>query len=92
MSSLAEAIDAVAAADLHALPGPELAERFAELHRQANRLHAEYLSALEVFDRTGAALASHGSTTAWVRDQLHRSPGPASRDVHLARDLADAFR
>src|SRR5205814_4301699 len=42
-------------------------------------------------DRTGAALADHGSTAAWLGATAHVSPDTSYRDVHLARDLADAL-
>jgi hypothetical protein len=91
MGNLASAVDELLALDADALSGPGLAETIIELRRQINRAEAAYLHLLERLDRTGAATADHGSTAAWVRAELHRSPAPASADVHLARDLADAF-
>jgi Domain of unknown function (DUF222) len=91
MSNLASAVDELLALDGHALPGPALAEQLVEARRQINRLEAGYLGLLETFDRTGGASADRGSTAAWIRTHLHRSPNTASREVHLARDLADAL-
>jgi hypothetical protein len=89
MGNLASAVDELLMLDARSLPGPALAAHLVELHRQINRARAAYLQALEAFDRTGAAVADHGSTAAWVRAELHTSPAAATRDVHLARDLAD---
>jgi hypothetical protein len=89
MGNLASAVDELLMLDARSLPGPVLAAHLVELSRQINRARAAYLQALEAFDRTGAAIAEHGSTAAWVRAELHASPSAATRDVHLARDLAD---
>jgi Domain of unknown function (DUF222)/HNH endonuclease len=91
MGNLASAVDELLAVDPRDLAGPELAEQILEARRQINRLEAAYHQLLVVFDRTGAAGADRGSTAAWVRSELHLSPAAASRDVHLARDLADVL-
>src|SRR5436305_12527125 len=91
MGNLGSAVDELAAVDVRTLPDPVLAERLGELRRLINRLEAVYLADLEAFDRRGGAVAEHGSTQAWVRATLRRSPSAAARDVHLARDLADAL-
>jgi hypothetical protein len=64
MSNLASAVDELLMLDPRSLPGPALAAHLVELHRQINRVSAAYLQALEAFDRTGAAVADHGSTAA----------------------------
>jgi len=91
MGQLAAVVDEAIAVDPRGLPGPALAERIVELRRQINRLESAYLASLEAFDRTGAALADHGSTQAFLRTECHLAPGRAGRDVHLSRDLADAL-
>jgi hypothetical protein len=91
MGNLASAVDELLAVDARSLPGPALAAQIIELRRQINRCEAAYLEMLEVFDRSGGAAATHGSTAAWARDQLCLSPSTGSRDVHLARDLADVL-
>jgi hypothetical protein len=91
VGSLASAIDELFVVDSQTLPGPELADRMVEVRRQINRAEAAYLDMLVVFDRSGGALANHGSTAAWAQAELHLSPNVASRDVHLARDLADVL-
>jgi hypothetical protein len=91
MGNLVSAVDELLALDAHALPAAALGEQIAEVRRQINRLEAGYYSLLETFDRTGGAGADRGSTAAWVRAELKLSPNIASRDVHLARDLADVL-
>jgi hypothetical protein len=91
MGNLASAVDELLAVDPHSLSGPALGEQIVEARRQINRAEAAYYQLLVTFDRTGAAIADHGSTAAWARTELHLSPSVASRDVHLARDLADAL-
>jgi hypothetical protein len=91
MGNLNSAVDELFALDPCELPGPVLGEQIVELRRQLNRAEAAYLEMLVVFDRSGAALADHGSTAAWAQAELHLSPNVASRDVHLARDLADVL-
>jgi hypothetical protein len=91
MSNLAFAVDELLALDVDAMPGAALLEHVEELARQRNRLDAAYLKLLERADRSGAAMADHGSTQAWLRTATRVTGTVAHRDVHLARDLADVF-
>ena len=91
MSNLASAVDELLALDTDAMPGAELLDQITELRRQLNRGEAAYLRLLERADRTGAALADHGSTQAWLREHTRIAPNAAYRDVRLARDLADVL-
>jgi hypothetical protein len=91
MSNLASAVDELLALDVDAMPGPALLAQIEDLARERNRLDAAYLKLLERADRTGAAMADHGSTQAWLRTSTRVTGTVAHRDVHLARDLADAF-
>jgi hypothetical protein len=88
---LESVIDETLLVDVRALPDAALQEDIGRLTRAVNRLNAAYLSRLEVLDRRGAVAAEHGSTGAWLREQLNVSPGVAGRTVHLARDLADVL-
>jgi hypothetical protein len=91
MGNLGSVLDELLALDPRELPGPALGAEIAEGHRQNNRADALYLKQLATFDRTGGALADFGSTAAWARATLNLTPSRASRDVHLARDLADVL-
>jgi hypothetical protein len=91
MGNLASVVDELLAVDPRELPSTALGEEIEELYRQASRLQAAILDRVEAFDRTGAALADHGSTAAWLRAKTRLSPAASSRDVHLARDLKDVL-
>jgi hypothetical protein len=91
MGSLESAIDETFLVDVRGLPDGALQEDIGRLVRAANRIQAAYLSRLEVLDRRGAVAAEHGSTGAWLREQLNVSATVAGRQVHLARDLADVL-
>src|SRR3954470_18631039 len=91
MGNLASVVDELLAVDPRELPSVALGEEIVEISRQLSRLQAAYLDRVEVFDRTGAAKADHGSTAAWLRAKTRLSPGASYRDVHLARDLADVL-
>jgi hypothetical protein len=91
MGSLESAIDETFLVDVRALPDEALKEDIGRLVRAANRIQAAYLSRLEVLDRRGAVAAEHGSTGAWLREQLNVSATVAGRTVRLARDLADVL-
>jgi hypothetical protein len=91
MGSLESAIDETFLVDVRALPDEALKEDIGRLVRAANRLHAAYLTRLEVLDRRGAVAAEHGSTGAWLRERLNVSATVAGRTVRLARDLADVL-
>jgi hypothetical protein len=91
MGSLESAIDETLLVDVRALPDEALKQDIAQLARARNRIDAAYLARLEVLDRRGSVAAEAGSTAAWLRSEVNVSPGVASRDVHLARDLADVL-
>jgi Domain of unknown function (DUF222) len=91
MGNLASAIDELSVVDVRAMPDAVLVDEIVDLARQINRLHAAYLTRLEVVDRRGGMAAEHGSTAAWLRSELRLAPAAASRDVHLSRDLADVL-
>jgi hypothetical protein len=92
MGNLASVVDELLAADPRELPCVALGEEIEELYRQASRLQAAILDRVEAFDRTGGAKATpHETTAAWLRAKTRLSPTVASRDVHLARDLADVL-
>jgi hypothetical protein len=91
MGSLESAIDETLLVDVRGLPDEALKEDIARLVRARNRIDAAYLARLEVLDRRGAVAAEAGSTAAWLREEMKVSPGVASRDVHLGRDLADVL-
>jgi hypothetical protein len=91
MGSLGSAVDELVAVEVRGLPDEALKADIARLTRVRNRIDAAYLARLEVLDRRGQVAAEVGSTAAWLRDQVHLSPGVAARDVRLSRDLADAL-
>lgn len=68
MERLWDAVDELLADGVRELPAPALSERITELDGQITRLQSAYLSALEAFDQSGAAMAQHGSTQAWLFD------------------------
>ena len=91
MGNLASAVDELLAVDPRELPGTAAMDAVVDLRRQINRLEAAYLAQLEAVDRAGAALTEHASTAGWLRAGCRLSATAAHRDVHLARDLADAL-
>jgi hypothetical protein len=91
MGNLRSAVDELHAADVRSMPDAALCDDITEITHQVNRLHAAYLARLEVLDRRGAVASSHGSTQAWLRAETRTAPGVASRDVRLARSLADGL-
>src|SRR3954454_15267499 len=91
MGNLASVVDELLAVDPRDLPSVALGEEIVEISRQLSRLQAAYLDRVEAFDRTGAALAEHGSTAAWLRAKTRATPSASYRDVHLARDLVDVL-
>lgn len=85
-------IDALSAADLQSLPDVALAAELVSLHQEMNRLEAQWLRRLEVFDRRGGAAADgSASTAAWLRQRCHIAPGEAVERVRCARHLVDAL-
>lgn len=91
MGNVASAVDELAAVDAAGLSDAALVEDVVEIDRQINRLTAVKLGRLERLDRRGAMTAEFGSTAAWHRAVGRLSPVVAGREVHLARDLADAL-
>jgi hypothetical protein len=91
MGNLDSAVDELLIVDPRELPVEARAEGVVHLARVINRLSSAYLRWLESVDRTGAMTAAHGSTAAWLREATRVAPTTASRDVHLARDLADVM-
>src|SRR5438067_950759 len=91
MGNLASAVDELLAVDPRCQPDSVNMDEIEQILRERNRLDAAYLARLEAVDRSGAALADHGSTAAWLRATAKMAPNVASRDVHLSRDLADAM-
>lgn len=91
MSNLASAVDELLAVDVRGLPDVVLVDEVMEIRRLISRLEAAYLARVEVLDRRGGVAGEHGSTAAWLRMATRCSPTVAGRDVHLARDLADAL-
>jgi hypothetical protein len=88
---LESAIDETFLVDVRGLPDEALKDDIVRLARARNRLDAAYLARLEVLDRRGSVAAEVGSTAAWLRTETNLSPGAASRDVHLARNLTDVL-
>jgi hypothetical protein len=91
MGNLDSAIDELLVVDPRELPVEARVDGVVHLARVINRLSSAYLRWLESVDRTGAMTAEHGSTAAWLREVTRVAPTTASRDVHLARDLADVM-
>lgn len=90
--ALAEALDALAGADLRSSSTVTLGADLVDLGRQLARLEGEWLRRLERFDRAGGAAADGAaSTAAWLRHHCRISPGESSERVSCARRLADAL-
>src|SRR3954447_20067161 len=83
MGNLASAVDELLAEDPRDVPSAALGEEIVEISRQLSRLQAAYLDRIEAFDRTGAALAEHGSTAAWLRAKTRATPN-ASQAQQIA--------
>lgn len=77
------------------LSGPDsepLGAQLVELRSAIDRLEAEFLRRLEVFDRRGGGAASGaGSTTNWLRWRCRLGGRDAVGTVRTARRLADAL-
>src|SRR5919198_6446710 len=88
MSSLGSAIDELAAEDLDATPTAVLADDLIELGRARDRIDAEWLRRLAVFDRRGGSDDEDVlSTQCWVRRHCGLTPGAARERVGVARRL-----
>jgi Domain of unknown function (DUF222) len=90
MSGLGSAIDELAAEDLDCTPTTALADDLVELARLEERLHAEWMRRLAVFDaRRGSDDDDVLSTQCWVRRQCRLTPGAARERVSVARRLGE---
>src|SRR5918999_988766 len=91
LSTLAAAIDELAAQDLNRLPDAVVAERVLELRRLLDRLEGHWLNELAAVDGRGAAGAEEGqqpgSTAGWLRNRLRMGAGTAASSVRTARAL-----
>jgi hypothetical protein len=88
MGELASTLDAFAADDVHAMFGPQLLERLAELLRESNRLAAEIARTVRECELTGAAEFDGLKTMAtWLRGHGRLSSHAASELVHTGRAL-----
>ena len=88
MGELTSALDALAADDLHAMFGPQLLDRAAELLQARNRLDAELVRTVRECELTQAA--EHDglkSMPSWLRGHGRLSAAAASRIVHSGRAL-----
>jgi hypothetical protein len=75
---------------LWTVPGPDLLEETAELHRLLCAVDAVLHGMVREIDTRGAATAQGAPTTqAWLRERLHLHPGAAKRLVATARALHD---
>jgi len=90
LDALDAALDALADAELWTLPGGELVETVARLHRAGCRADSHLHSVVREVDARGAAVALGApSTAAWLRHRLRLHPGAAKRLVTTARALHD---
>jgi len=90
VSELASAIDELAVENLDALDDAQLPDDLVELRRAIDRLEAEWLRRVAVFDRRGAWQKDGAlSAPAWLRHRCRLSPGAAQERVTVARRLAD---
>jgi len=88
VGNLQSAIDELAAEDLHALGGAALGDSIVELGADIERLQAERLRRVAVFDGLGAAAATGArSTAAWLRHHCRVGAGQAADLVSVARAL-----
>src|SRR5918992_6093146 len=91
LTTLAAAVDELAAQDLNRLPDAVVAERVLELQRLLGRLEGHWLQELATADARGAAGAELGeqaaSTASWLRGRLRMGAGAAASAVRTARAL-----
>lgn len=88
MSALTSVIDEVAGEDLDALTDSALGADLVDLRKAVDRLEAEWLRRLAVFDARGGAAADGAlSTAAWLRRACRLAPGAARERVVVAREL-----
>jgi Domain of unknown function (DUF222) len=88
VSELGSAIDELAVEDLDAAPQAVLADDLVEIRRAIDRLEAEWLRRLRVFDGRGAD-DEVLSIQCWVRQHCGLTPGAARERVSVARRLGD---
>ena len=88
MSELGSAIDELAVEDLDATPAAALAGDLVEIRRAIDRLEAEWLRRLAVFDGRGVG-EEVLSTQCWVREHCGLTPGAARERVSVARRLRE---
>src|SRR5918999_3621604 len=83
LTTLAAAVDELAAQDLNRLPDAVGAERVLELQRLLGRLEGHWLQELATADVRGAAGAELGeqaaSTASWLRGRLRMGAGAAAQ-------------
>src|SRR5215472_3228524 len=90
LTRLTDAFDQLQGEDPLVLSSVELGERLADLFTLRNRLDAAITRHVRAFDRT-RAFAAHDarSSAAWLRGTVRLSPGAASEQVRVARQLDD---
>jgi Domain of unknown function (DUF222) len=88
VSELGSAIDELALEDLAATPQAVLGNDLVEIRRAIDRLEAEWLRRLAVFDRRGVG-DEVLSTQCWVRRHCGLTPGAARERVSVARRLGE---
>jgi Domain of unknown function (DUF222) len=86
VSELGSVIDELAVKDLDATPAAALADDLVALQRAIDRLEAEWLRRLAVFDGRGVG-EEVLSTQCWVREHCGLTPGAARERVSVARRL-----
>ena len=88
LTVLADGLDQLHDEEPVYLPSAALAERLRELFALRNRLDAEIVRHVAVFDRThGYAACDSRSAASWLRNEARLSPGAASEQVRVARQL-----
>ena len=91
LTSLAAAVEELAARDLDGLPDAALAEEVVRLRRLMDGLEGQWLRRLAAVDARGAAGADQDqpalSTASWLRNRLRMGAGTATSSVRTARAL-----
>lgn len=90
MSGLASAIDELSMQDAQLLPDTALGSDLVEMRRQIDRLEAQWLRRLQVFDaRGGGEVDSFPSTASWLRASCRMTHTAAREAVLVARALQE---
>ena len=90
MSGLASAIDELSMQDAQLLPDTALGSDLVELRRQIDRLEAQWLRRLQVFDaRGGGEVDSFPSTASWLHASCRMTHTAAREAVVVARALEE---